>query len=119
MHNKNQLENMTSCDPAITRKDFLSKVIKGAALTGGLLVAPKVLDKFLIQPVYASASTCTQGPGAGNTDTGGATCTDNFETAAPYNNYSIVATHPNGLPTDTSGCTVIIPQDAGGITPGC
>lgn len=68
-----------ACDPSLSRKEFLSKVIKGAALTGGFLVAPKVLDKFLVQAV-AAASSCTgpnksvKGPPSGCTDTGGNAC---------------------------------------------
>lgn len=47
----------SSCDSTLTRAEFLQKVVKGAALTGGLLAAPRVLDKFLIPPAYAGAST--------------------------------------------------------------
>ncbi len=45
-----------SSDQSLTRQEFLAKVIKGAALTGGLLAAPQVLDKFLVPKVYASSS---------------------------------------------------------------
>jgi len=57
-----------SADPNLTRKVFLSKVVKGAALTGGLAMAPKVLDKFLVQSVAA----CTP-PSSGCVTTSGAT----------------------------------------------
>jgi hypothetical protein len=43
--------------PAISRKEFISRVVKGAAITGGVLLAPKVLDKFLIRAAYATTST--------------------------------------------------------------
>jgi len=56
------LNSESACDQALSRKEFLNKVLKGAAITGGLLVAPLVLDKFLVQAV-AAASGCAC-PGA-------------------------------------------------------
>jgi len=51
----------SSSDPSITRKEFITKVLKGAAITGGVLLAPKVLDKFILpaQAGGASGSSCT------------------------------------------------------------
>ncbi|HEY9679199.1 MAG TPA: hypothetical protein V6C76_14415 [Drouetiella sp.] len=69
-----------AADPNLTRKVFLNKVVKGAALTGGLAVAPKVLDKFLVQSVAA----CTP-PATGCNSPQGATASsgsnDTFTTA--------------------------------------
>jgi len=47
-----------SCDPTVSRKEFLQKILKGAAVAGTLLAAPKVLDKFLIPAAYATTSSC-------------------------------------------------------------
>ncbi len=49
----------TSCDPALTRKEFIQKVLKGAALTGGIIAAPKVLDKFILPALASGLSHCT------------------------------------------------------------
>ena len=54
-----------SCDPALTRKEFITKVVKGVAITGGILTAPKVLDKFIIPAYAAGLSSCN------TADTGG------------------------------------------------
>lgn len=48
--------DQSSCDPSLSRAEFIRKVVKGAALTGGLLAAPKILDRFLTPPAYASSS---------------------------------------------------------------
>ncbi len=62
-----------SCEPSLSRAEFIARVVKGAALTGGILAAPKILDKFLVPPAYAgaSSSTCTVGTAtvAGGADT--------------------------------------------------
>ena len=71
----NELENeRIACDPTLSRKQFIERVVKGAVVTGAILAGPKVLDKFLVPPAYASASSCA-GPisasnaVSGNTDT--------------------------------------------------
>jgi len=43
----------------MTRKDFLALVIKRASIAGMIVAAPKIVDKFLIPPVYAAASLTT------------------------------------------------------------
>jgi hypothetical protein len=48
-----------SSDPAITRKEFIGKILKGAAITGGVLLAPKVMDKFILPAQAAGTSSCT------------------------------------------------------------
>lgn len=50
-------EDLSSADPSLTRQQFLRRVIKGAALTGGVLASPKILDKFLVPSAYAASST--------------------------------------------------------------
>ncbi len=48
----------------MTRKEFLQKVVKRAAIAGAVVAAPKVVDKFLVPPVYAKVSLTTPpGPG--------------------------------------------------------
>ena len=48
-----------ACDLKLSRKEFLADVLKKAVLAGTIVAAPKVLDKFLIPPVYAANSTNT------------------------------------------------------------
>lgn len=55
------LSESSSCEQSLTRAEFIARVVKGAALTGGLLAAPKVLDKFLVPPAFAGASSCVVG----------------------------------------------------------
>ncbi|HEY9713103.1 MAG TPA: hypothetical protein V6C72_06515 [Chroococcales cyanobacterium] len=50
-------ESIEACDPALTRKEFLTKLVRRAAIAGSIVAAPKVLDKFLVPPVYALTST--------------------------------------------------------------
>jgi hypothetical protein len=56
----------TSCAPSLNRKQFIQKIVKGAALTGAVMAAPKVLDKFILPAVAAGLSSCnandTQNP---------------------------------------------------------
>jgi len=52
-----------SCASSLTRKEFIQKIVKGAALTGAVIAAPKVLDKFILPAVAAGLSSCN------NTDT--------------------------------------------------
>jgi hypothetical protein len=63
-----------ACDNTVSRKEFLSSVLKRAALAGTLLAAPKIIDQFLIPPVYAASSTNpeqdTGSSDTGSTDTG-------------------------------------------------
>ena len=49
-------EAQSSCDPTITRKQFIAKTIKRATVAGALLTGCKVADKFLVPPAYAQAS---------------------------------------------------------------
>ncbi len=43
-----------SCQPDLTRKEFLALVLKRGAIGGAILFAPKILDKFLVPPVEAA-----------------------------------------------------------------
>lgn len=52
-----------SCNPRLTRKEFLAKVMKNAALAGTIAAVPAIADAFLAPPASAQASTnvCCQG----------------------------------------------------------
>ena len=58
----------SSSDPTITRKQFIGKVMKGAVITGGIFVAPKVLDKFILPAQAAKTSSCTISDTKGGND---------------------------------------------------
>jgi len=61
-----------SCDPSLNRKQFLELVVRRAGLVGALLVAPKVVDSFLVPPVYAMmySANLQEDTTAQKTDTG-------------------------------------------------
>lgn len=62
LENEQSASETSSCDKSMDRAAFIQKVLKGAALTGGALAAPKILDKFLIPPAYAgNSSGCVLG----------------------------------------------------------
>ncbi len=63
MTEQNSPDNdIPSAEKSLTRQQFIQKIAKGAAVTGGLIAAPAILDKFLIPKVYAaSSSACTVG----------------------------------------------------------
>jgi len=48
-------------DKTLSRKEFVRLVLKRGAIAGTLLAAPKILDKFLVPPVSATASTVVHG----------------------------------------------------------
>ncbi len=60
-------ESEAACDSKLSRKQFLADVLKKAALAGTIVAAPKVLDKFLMPPVYAKSSTSVFHDGTGGT----------------------------------------------------
>ncbi len=62
-----------ACTPGVTRKEFLAKVLKRSAIAGSLLAAPAILDKFMIPPVYAAASSGGSNCSDADTTTGGFT----------------------------------------------
>jgi hypothetical protein len=43
-----------SCEPTMTRKDFVAKVVRRATIAGAILAAPAVIDKFLVPPGIAA-----------------------------------------------------------------
>jgi hypothetical protein len=48
------MPNAGSCDPVLNRKQFLELVVRRAGPVGALLIAPKIVDKFLVPPVSAA-----------------------------------------------------------------
>jgi hypothetical protein len=44
---------LPSCDPAYSRKEFFALVIKRAAVAGTIICAPKIVDKFFLPPANA------------------------------------------------------------------
>lgn len=46
-----------SCNPHISRKEFLAKVVQKAAIAGTIVAAPAIADAFLAPPAFAQAST--------------------------------------------------------------
>jgi hypothetical protein len=50
-------DNQIASDGSLTRKEFLTRVVRGAVATGALLAGPRILDKFLVPPAYAGTST--------------------------------------------------------------
>jgi len=54
-----------SCDPGLTRSQFLSLVVEKALLAGTLLAVPAIADTFMAPPAQAQAS-----GGTGLADTG-------------------------------------------------
>lgn len=69
-------EQSQSSDPSVSRKQFLELVLKRAGLAGALLIAPKVVDSFLVPPAYAKCTASTgmvcaeDTTGMNNSDTG-------------------------------------------------
>jgi hypothetical protein len=53
----NQAEKTSSCEPGLTRKEFIAMVVKRGAIAGAIIAAPKVVDKFLVPPAHAMTST--------------------------------------------------------------
>ncbi len=43
-----------SCELAMSRKDFVAKVLRRATIAGAILAAPAVIDKFLVPPGIAA-----------------------------------------------------------------
>ncbi len=48
-------------DKSISRKEFVRLVLKRGAIAGAIIAAPKIIDKFLVPPVYAGTSTMPHG----------------------------------------------------------
>jgi hypothetical protein len=52
-HNNFEDNELPSCDPTYTRKEFVALVIKRAGIAGAVICAPKVVDKFFLPPAQA------------------------------------------------------------------
>jgi hypothetical protein len=49
-----------SCEPTLSRKEFVAFVLKRAGVVGTIIAAPKVVDKYLVRPAEAKAATSTR-----------------------------------------------------------
>ena len=56
---ENAAGQKVSSDPSLSRQQFLQMVLKRAGLVGAVLIAPKVVDSFLVPPAYAMCSGST------------------------------------------------------------
>jgi hypothetical protein len=56
-HKGDEQPEKQACDARVSRKEFLTKLVKRASIAGALLAAPQVIDKFLVPPAYAITST--------------------------------------------------------------
>jgi len=56
-NNENPGTEQKACDSRVSRKEFLTTLVRRATLAGAILAAPKVVDKFLVPPAYALTST--------------------------------------------------------------
>jgi hypothetical protein len=54
--NSDSQETRPSCDGRMSRHEFLKKLIAPTAIVGAMLVAPKVVDKFVL-PAQAAPPT--------------------------------------------------------------
>ena len=56
-HISKEDQELSSCEPSITRQEFIEQIVKRAALIGTIMAAPKLIDRFLVPPAYAAMST--------------------------------------------------------------
>jgi hypothetical protein len=57
LQNNQNLDTEKACDSRVSRKEFLTTLVRRATLAGAILAAPKVIDKFLVPPAMAVTST--------------------------------------------------------------
>lgn len=50
-----------SCDPTVTRSEFISKLVRRSAIAGTIMLAPLIVDTFLAPPATAAGSTSAAG----------------------------------------------------------
>jgi hypothetical protein len=51
-----QPESETACDPALTRSQFITKLVERAAQAGVLALIPAIADSFIAPPALAKTS---------------------------------------------------------------
>lgn len=51
-------DEQVSCDNQMSRKEFVTKILKAAAITGGVLASPKIIDSFIAPASAAGLSSC-------------------------------------------------------------
>lgn len=98
--------DQTSADPSLSRKEFIQKAVKGATLAAGAVVAPQIIDKFLVPKAYAQTSTDARA------------CTNGLATNAQGQTDSVITTNPGATKdvecTSGSGAGTIETLCAGG-----
>lgn len=62
MNNESSQESTISCDTRMTRGEFLKKLLAPSVAIGAALVAPKVVDKFIL-PAQAAPQTSLKAKG--------------------------------------------------------
>jgi hypothetical protein len=55
--NNADMHDKEACDGRVSRKEFLTTLVRRATIAGAILAAPQVIDKFLVPPAYAVTST--------------------------------------------------------------
>jgi hypothetical protein len=82
-NNPEEYTKRPSCDSTMSRQEFIEKVIKRAALIGIVIAAPKIIDRFLVPPAFATlmSTLCTSDTLASKDCTGGG-CADTHAGAA-------------------------------------
>ncbi|MBY0552765.1 MAG: hypothetical protein K2W95_36110 [Candidatus Obscuribacterales bacterium] len=61
MNKQNNEEKTNGTQPSSDRRLSRSEFLKKVMLTGGVISAPVILDKFLVQPAAAASSRLTAG----------------------------------------------------------
>jgi hypothetical protein len=59
LHRDDEPESEPSCAPGLSRKEFLTTVVKKASLVGALAAAPMMVDAFLAPSASANPSDVT------------------------------------------------------------
>jgi hypothetical protein len=91
-----------SSESGVTREEFIRKIVKGAALTGGLMASARVLDRFLVPRAYASASggtSCTPGSMTQN----GGSVSDTAEASSAFGVMDVSSVCPGFNENSSSG----------------
>jgi hypothetical protein len=62
--------DLRSCDPSLSRKEFLKRAAVAALGTGAVFALPAIVDKFLVPPAYAIGSRASTPGSASDRPTG-------------------------------------------------
>jgi hypothetical protein len=56
LHDDRTTEDESSCDPSLTRSQFIKALAQRAAVSGAILIAPAIADMFVAPPAIAATS---------------------------------------------------------------